>query len=114
MRNPFIAGSWVRGDNFFGRSGILREILEGERHSLWILGARRLGKTTLLKELEHRVQQSSQSPFVPLYWDLQGSGDAPGLPATFLGRVEDSAAFRRRPDISVQARERLPGTDLAT
>ena len=31
MRNPFIAGSWVRGDNFFGRADILREILEGER-----------------------------------------------------------------------------------
>ena len=34
MRNPFIAGSWVRGDNFFGRSTILREILEGERHAI--------------------------------------------------------------------------------
>ncbi len=47
MRNPFIAGSWVRGDNFFGRSGILHEILEGERHSLWVVGARRLGKPQL-------------------------------------------------------------------
>src|SRR6266704_2441588 len=42
MRNPFIAGSWVRGDNFFGRSAILRDILEGERHALWVVGAQRL------------------------------------------------------------------------
>ncbi|HKC12579.1 MAG TPA: AAA family ATPase [Vicinamibacteria bacterium] len=114
MRNPFIAGSWVRGDNFFGRSGILREILEGERHSLWILGARRLGKTSLLKELEHRVQQSSQSPFVPLYWDLQGSGDARGLAETFLGSVEDSEAFRRATDISVEDLESLPASEMLT
>ena len=52
MRNPFIAGSWVRGDNFFGRADILRDILEGARDSLWVVGARRLGKTSLLKELE--------------------------------------------------------------
>jgi AAA domain len=114
MRNPFIAGSWVRGDNLFGRSGILREILEGERHSLWILGARRLGKTSLLKELEHRVQQSSQSPFVPLYWDLQGSGDARGLAETFLGSVEDSEAFRRATDISVEDLESLPASEMVT
>jgi hypothetical protein len=114
MRNPFIAGSWVRGDNFFGRSGIMREILEGERHSLWILGARRLGKTSLLKELEHRVQQSSQTPFVPLYWDLQGSGDARGLAETFLGSVEDSEAFRRATDISVEDLESLPASEMLT
>jgi hypothetical protein len=114
MRNPFIAGSWVRGDNFFGRSGILREILEGERHSLWILGARRLGKTSLLKELEHRIQQSSQTPFVPLYWDLQGSGDARGLAETFLGSVEDSEAFRRATDISVEDLESLPASEMLT
>jgi hypothetical protein len=102
MRNPFIAGSWVRGDNFFGRGGILREVLEGERDSLWVVGARRLGKTSLLKELEYRVQQSSQTPFVPLYWDLQGSGDARGLADGLLGSVEDSEAFRRATDIGVE------------
>ena len=62
MRNPFIAGSWVRGDNFFGRSAILREILEGERHAIWVVGARRLGKTSLLKELEYRVHRRAATP----------------------------------------------------
>ena len=89
-RNPFIAGSWVRGDDFFGRGELLRELLEGERHSLWVLGGRRLGKTSLLKELEHRVQKSRETPFVPLYWDLQGSGDARGLAETLLASVEET------------------------
>jgi hypothetical protein len=114
MRNPFIAGSWVRGDNFFGRSSILHEVLEGQRHSLWVLGARRLGKTSLLKELELRVQQSQDTPYVALYWDLQGSGDVRGLAETLLGSVEDSEPFRRSTDISVEDLESLSVTDMLT
>jgi len=111
-RNPFIVGSWVRGDDFFGRSGVVREILEGERHSLWVLGARRLGKTSLLKEIEHRVQRSRDTPFVALYWDLQGSGDARGLAETLLSSIEDSEAFRRATDMTVDELESLPVAEM--
>jgi hypothetical protein len=114
MRNPFIAGSWVRGDNFFGRADILRDILEGARDSLWVVGARRLGKTSLLKELERRVQTNPQTPFVPLYWDLQGSADARGLADNLLGSVEDSEAFRRATDIGVEDLEGLAVPDMLT
>jgi hypothetical protein len=114
MRNPFIAGSWVRGENFFGRESILREVQEGQRHALWVLGARRLGKTSLLKELELRSQQSRDTPYVALYWDLQGSGDARGLAETLLGSVEDSEPFRRATDISVEDLESLSVTDMLT
>jgi hypothetical protein len=114
MRNPFIAGSWVRGDNFFGRGDILRDILEGARDSLWVVGARRLGKTSLLKELERRVQGSPQTPYVPLYWDLQGSADVRGLADNLLGSVEDSEAFRRATDIGVEDVEGLSVADMLT
>lgn len=114
MRNPFIAGSWVRADNFFGRTPILREVLEGERDSLWVIGARRLGKTSLLKETEVRVLQNPQTPFVPLYWDLQGSGDARGLADGLLGSVEDSEAFRRATDIGVEDLEGHSVADMLT
>lgn len=114
VRNPFIAGSWVRGDNFFGRTAILREILEGGRHALWVVGPRRLGKTSLLKELEHRTQRSPQSPFVPLYWDLQGSADARGLADGFLGSVEDSETFRRATDVTVEDLEGLSISEMLT
>jgi AAA domain len=114
MRNPFIAGSWVRGANFFGRSDILREILDGARDSLWVLGARRLGKTSLLKELEYRVQQNAQSPFVPLFWDLQGSADTRGMADSLLGSVEDSESFRRATDISVEDLEGMNVPDMLT
>jgi len=114
VRNPFIAGSWVRADNFFGRGTLLREILDGERDSLWVVGARRLGKTSLLKELEYQVQQSAQTPFVPLYWDLQGSGDIRGLADGLLGSVEDSEGFRRATDIAVEDLEGLAAADMLT
>jgi hypothetical protein len=111
-RNPFIAGSWVRGDDFFGRADTIREALEGERHSLWILGGRRLGKTSLLKELEYRVQRSRETPFVALYWDLQGSGDARGLAETLLSSIEDSEPFRRATDVEVEDLESLLVADM--
>ena len=114
MRNPFIAGSWVRGENFFGRADILRDILEGESDSIWVAGARRLGKTSLLKQLEYRVQQSAQTPFVPLYWDLQGSADARGLADGLLGSVEDSESFRRATDIDIEDLEGLAVADMLT
>ena len=107
MRNPFIAGSWVRGENFFGRGRILQDVLEGGRHSLWVVGARRLGKTSLLKELERHVQQSGDTPFVSLYWDLQGSADARGLAESLMGSVEDSEPYRRATNISVEDLEGL-------
>lgn len=114
MRNPFIAGSWVRAENFFGRSSILGEILDGDRDSLWVVGARRMGKTSLLKQLEYRVQQSAQTPFVPIYWDIQGSGDARGLADHLLESVEDSEAFRRATDVSAEDLEGLNVSDMLT
>ena len=113
-RNPFIAGSWVRGDNFFGRTAILREIMEGERDSLWIVGARRLGKTSLLKELEYRVLRNAQTDFVPLFWDLQGSGDVRGLADSLLGSVEDSESFRRASSVGIEDLEGLAVFDMLT
>mgnify|MGYP003512965795 CR=1 FL=1 len=107
MRNPFIAGSWVRGDNFFGRANLLREILEGSRDSLWVIGARRMGKTSLLKEVEARTQASKETPYLALYWDLQGSADARGLADGLIASIEDNEHFRRADLAAHQARLRF-------
>ncbi len=113
-RNPFIAGSWVRGENFFGRTDLLREVLEGERNALWVVGARRIGKTSLLKELERRVQASPQSAFVPLYWDIQGSADGRGLADSLLEGIEDSEPFRRATDVATEDLEGLSVHEMLT
>ena len=51
--NPYVVGQWVRGERFYGRSSLIDEILDGPRNSLWVLGTRRIGKTSLLKQLEY-------------------------------------------------------------
>ena len=53
--NPFVVGQWVRGERFYGRRALIEEVLNGPRNSLWVLGTRRIGKTSLLKQLEHLV-----------------------------------------------------------
>lgn len=59
-RNPYRVGSWVIGADFYNREGLLQEILAGSADSLWIIGNRRVGKTSLLKEAEWRAINSSQ------------------------------------------------------
>ena len=49
MSNPYVVGQWVRGPRFYGRVSQIEEILDGPRNSLWVLGTRRIGKTSLLR-----------------------------------------------------------------
>ncbi len=70
---PYVVGQWVRGERFYGRATQLEEILEGNRNWLWLLGTRRVGKTSLLKQLEYLTANSPERGYFPLFWDLQGS-----------------------------------------
>ncbi len=67
---------------------------------------------SVLKELEYRTIHNPQSPFVPLYWDLEGSGDARGLAEGLLDSVEDSEAFRRAIDLGIEEVEGLNVVDM--
>lgn len=103
-KNPFIAGNWVRGENFFGREKLIHEILEGSSNYLWIAGTRRLGKTSLLKQLELLTTEGEYADkFIPLFWDLQGSQDVEGLKESLLESIED--AEDRFDDIGVELDE---------
>jgi hypothetical protein len=89
--NPFVAGSWVRGDLFFGREELLRGILEGNRHATWLLGMRRVGKTSVLKQLEWlALHPPHDAHYLPVYWDMQGSHDAQGLRDSLFESIEDA------------------------
>ncbi len=77
MNIPYVVGQWVRGDRFYGRLAQLRDVLEGERDRIWVVGMRRVGKTSLLRQLELLASEGPGGRFVPVVWDLQGS-DEPG------------------------------------
>ena len=83
------AGQWARGDGFFGRSEEIAEILRGPRNGLWVVGSRAVGKTSLLKHLEHLTAAPDEAHYFPLFWDLQGSDDPDLLNDDFLEALEE-------------------------
>ncbi len=94
LANPFIVGQWVRGEEFYGRADLIDEILEGPRNGIWLLGTRRVGKTSLLKQLEHLTARPD-SGYFPLFWDFQGAENLAELSLDFdeaLLDVEDRLA----------------------
>src|SRR3954463_16805532 len=72
MRIPYVVGRWVRGRNHYGRERLTEHLLQSPDSAIWLLGTRRMGKTSMLKQLE-LMTDSPESLFVPLFWDMQGS-----------------------------------------
>ncbi len=96
---PYVVGQWVRGAAFYGREQQIAEVLEGPRNSLWLLGTRRIGKTSLLKQLEHLTATAADPVYFPIFWDFQGAEDARELHLDFN-------------DALLDAEERLQGIGL--
>ena len=75
--NPFISGEPVRReDMFFGRRELLQKIVDTlHNNSIMIHGERRIGKTTLLYQLNNHLWglEDAEYWFVPLYVDLEGT-----------------------------------------
>jgi tetratricopeptide (TPR) repeat protein len=71
--NPYIAGAPLRGQTgFFGRQAVLewveRELRNPNTNALVLFGQRRIGKTTLLLQLQRTLPEDA---FLPVYFDLQ-------------------------------------------
>jgi len=74
MINPYIAGAPVTETSmFFGREDVfdwIERSLTGRYidHILVLHGQRRVGKTSVLKQLQHRLSER----YIPVFFDLQG------------------------------------------
>ena len=78
--NPYIAGNPVRGQSHFvGRSDILRDVLRllhnPNANAIALYGQRRIGKTSILFQLEHQLSESGR--YLPVYFDLHDKADLP-------------------------------------
>lgn len=78
--NPYIAGNPIRNRaGFFGRDDIFREVTQVLRHpqsnAIVLYGQRRIGKTSVLLELERRLVNDGE--FTPVYFDLQDKAAKP-------------------------------------
>ena len=89
-KSAFVVGQWVRGAKFYGRAALIDEILEGPRNSIWLLGTRRIGKTSVLKQVEYLTADPERSRFLPLFWDFQGAEDLSELHEGFTEALWDS------------------------
>jgi len=97
---PFVVGQWVRAEKFYGRATLIEDIVHGPRNWLWLLGTRRIGKTSLLKQVEHLTAADPKLGYLPIFWDFQGADDPKELHATFNEALFD-------------AEERLEGIGVA-
>lgn len=89
IKNPFSVGRWVSGEHFFGRAHLMDMLTEGDERCHWVMGKRRMGKTSLLRQLERNVNQQHEDKFA-LFWDIQGSYDGAGLFETLCDALDDS------------------------
>lgn len=87
VRNPYIAGAYVTGREHYGREEVLETLLEGGARAHWIVGNRRTGKTSLLRQTELLAVRRGQ--LVPLYWDMQGCGSYTDLGAVLAETLAD-------------------------
>ena len=73
--NPYIAGTPISNPNmFFGREKQMHDILQGVLHNhIAVEGPRRIGKTSMLIQLEQHLRTSDDSSicFIPMYVDCQ-------------------------------------------
>lgn len=87
---PFVVGQWVRGETFYGRAAVIDEVLGGNRNWLWLLGTRRIGKTSVLKQLDLVATNSPELGFVPVFWDMQGADRPQELHLDFADALLDA------------------------
>ncbi|RKZ73366.1 MAG: hypothetical protein DRR19_31070, partial [Candidatus Parabeggiatoa sp. nov. 1] len=79
-KNPYITGNPV-GDThaFVGRADIVREVLSvlkhNENNAIVLFGQRRIGKTSVLHELETKLPK--EGPYYPIFFDLLDKSNWP-------------------------------------
>src|ERR1035437_4544414 len=106
-RNPYIAGRALDEDRaFLGREEVFRmvetEFQSPDRNAVVLFGQRRIGKTSILKQLQRRLPSP---PFVIVYFDLMNRAYKP------LGYVlwEIAALISDHLDISPPAQDAFDG-----
>jgi hypothetical protein len=95
MASDFSLGSPVSGPNFFGRSTQLEEIqlLLGGRSAINIYSLRRIGKTSLLRQIEYLCRTDLHwQQYQPIFIDLESSSDL-SLGDLLLSRLNTGQAI---------------------
>lgn len=91
ITNPYIVGTPLHAGSalFYGRDALVKSIQEDltavRRHNLVLIGQRRMGKTSLLKQLQTRLDET----LIPVYLDGQAMALDPGMAGFFLNMATE-------------------------
>ncbi|MCB0045696.1 MAG: hypothetical protein KDD92_09715 [Caldilineaceae bacterium] len=88
MKFPYVVGRWVRGPQHYGRQRLINYLLNVPNTAVWLVGTRRMGKTSLLRQIEMEAELD-QGELVPLFWDLQGCDTPEALSDELSFAIED-------------------------
>ena len=91
MRMPYVVGRWVRGENHYGRERLIEHLLNAQDTVTWLVGTRRMGKTSLLRQLEYMMNESA-GEYIPIFWDLQGCQDSKNMSEELYFAMEEAGA----------------------
>lgn len=98
-RNPYTIGGWVSGQRYYGHTDLRQYILLGSDNYIWVIGTRRVGKTSLLRQLAIQGRRD----YLPIYWDMQGCVSAADLRDELLFSLEDQAPHLEKLGIQLDA-----------
>jgi hypothetical protein len=95
-------GRWVRGDDHYDRLSLIEYLLNAQDTAIWVVGTRRMGKTSLLRQLE-LITNEANCHYVPLFWDLQGCTSSAALSNELALALEDDIARFAPYDIDIES-----------
>ena len=86
QRNPYNTGMPVRGHQFYGRTKLIEQLLNGPDRNIWVVGGRRIGKTSLLARTAEVADAAGQVAFNIA---IDAAETVADLAASFLEDLDD-------------------------
>jgi len=108
----FVINRWVRGKDFYGRQDLLEKLRANIGKPNWVLGNRRVGKTSILRQVTWLCKNGQWPNAAAMYWDLQGAGTIAGLKDSFLECLEDHPDMERELGMVVDELETMPFSQI--
>lgn len=101
----------MRDRNHYGRERLFAYLLSTDDTAVWVVGLRRIGKTSLLRQIEH-LTAAPESSLIPLFWDMQGCGSSGDLSYELFTAIEDESERFAQYEIDVEALEGMDAVQI--
>lgn len=111
MHNPYIVGNYVVGSRHYGRHRLIDYLLNTGGDAIWVVGNRRMGKTSLLRQIE-LLTATIDNLYVPVFWDVQGCETAADLARELYYAFEDAEPRLTKLGIDLAALEGADAREL--